>query len=179
MFKTLIEVLVSSHDSNLVGDLESIVLFWKNNISLLESLGGDQSVHLLDLDAVKLLASLLDRGLSGALVNDEHKGVVVLDGLDGRLRWEGVLDDSVLVPSWLLLDSLLHSDSFTCDGKGLGKLESNLVPDLLFPGRVGSLLYSCSRLLCSLLKLKNQNKIGCSYGRKLLTTRASTQSWKQ
>merc|ERR1719491_2920898 len=80
--------------------------FGKNNISLLESLGGDQSVHLLDLDAVKLLA--------------------------------------------LLLDSLLHSDSFTCDGKGLGKLESNLVPDLLFPGRVGSLLYSCSRLLCSL-----------------------------
>ena len=67
---------------------------------------------------------------------------MVLNGLDGTLRAERVLDDRVLVPSALLLDSLLYGDGFTGKGQRLGELERDFVPDLLFLGRVRALLNS-------------------------------------
>ena len=88
------------------------------------------------------MASLLDCGLSGALVHDKYQRVVVLDCLDGALRAQRILDDCVLVPGALLLDSLLDSDGLARKSLGLGKLERDFGPYLLFSGRVGTLLNS-------------------------------------
>ena len=69
------------------------------HVSLLVALGRDERVDLLHLDAVQLLASLLDGGLGGALVNDEHEGVMVFDSLDDAFAREWVLHNCILVPS--------------------------------------------------------------------------------
>ena len=78
----------------------------EGNVSLLLTSWGDEGVNLLDLDAVELGASLLDHDLGGSLVNDENKGVAVLDGLDGRLGAEWVLDHGELVEGVQSLHSL-------------------------------------------------------------------------
>lgn len=92
-----------SHDSDLVGNIESVLVGGKGNVGLLLASWGDEGVNFLDLDAVELGACLLDHDLSGSLVNDEHKGVAVLDGLDGRLRAEWVLNHGEFIESnhWL------------------------------------------------------------------------------
>ncbi len=87
-----------SHNSNLVGDLESVVVLGQDHVGLLLATGGDKSVDLADFDLVKLLAGLFDHRLGGALVNHEDKGVVVFNSLDCALGGSGVSYDSVLVP---------------------------------------------------------------------------------
>ena len=88
------------------------------------------------------MASFLDSGLSGALVDNENQRVVVLDRLDGALRAQRILDDCVLVPSALLFDGLLDGDGLARKGLRLGQLERDFGPDLLFSCRVGTLLNS-------------------------------------
>ena len=39
-----------SHNSNLVGDLESVVILGQDNVGLLLAAGGDKSVDLADFD---------------------------------------------------------------------------------------------------------------------------------
>ena len=87
-----------SHNSNLVGDFESVVVLGKDHVGLLLATGGDKGVYLADFDLVKLLASLFDHRLGGALVNHEDKGVVVFNSLDGTLGGSWVSNDGVLVP---------------------------------------------------------------------------------
>ena len=67
---------------------------------------------------------------------------MVLDGLDGTLRAQGVLDDGVLIPGGLFLDGLLERNGFTRKRESLGKSEGGLVPHLRFLGSVRSLLHS-------------------------------------
>ena len=57
------------------------------------TLGGDQSVHLLNFDSVEGLNGFLDLGLVGLLLHDEDEGVVVLNGLDGRLSAQRMVND--------------------------------------------------------------------------------------
>jgi len=90
-----------SHNSNLVGDLESIVVLGKDHVGLLLAARGDKSVDLADLDRVKLLTGLFDHWLGGALVNHKDKGVVVFNSLDCTLGGSGVSNDGVLVPGVL------------------------------------------------------------------------------
>ena len=92
-----------SHDSDFVGNIKGVLVAGEGNVSLLLTSWGDEGVNLLDLDAVELGASLLDHDLGGSLVNDENKGVAVLDGLDGRLGAEWVLDHGEFIESndWL------------------------------------------------------------------------------
>lgn len=52
----------------------------------------NKSVDFLGLDVVQALDGLLDLSLVGGDVDDEDKGVVVLDLLHGGLRGEGELD---------------------------------------------------------------------------------------
>lgn len=75
----------------------------EGDVSLLLTSWGDKGVNLLNLDVVKLSAGLLDHDLGGSLVNDEDKGVAVLDGLDGGFGAEWVLDHGVFIESndWL------------------------------------------------------------------------------
>ena len=100
----------------------------EDHVSLLLATGSDHGVHLADLDVVKVLAGLLDHGLGGASVNHEHEGVVVLDGLDGRLGAAGVLHDGVLVPGDLLGNRVHDSLGLTGEGQSLGASEGGVVP---------------------------------------------------
>jgi len=82
------------------------LILGKDHVSLLLTAGSNHSVYLADLDTIESNASLLDHGLSGALVNNEGESVVVFNGLDGALGAFGVLDNGILVPSDLLLDTV-------------------------------------------------------------------------
>ncbi len=85
------------------------MLFGEDHVGLLLATGGDHGVYLADLDRVEFLAGLLNHWLRGALVNDEHKGVVVFNGLDGRLGAARVLHDGVLVPGVFLLNGVCNT----------------------------------------------------------------------
>ena len=95
-----------SHDTNLVGDVEGVLVAGEGNVGLLLASGGVEGVDLLDLELVQRLASLLDHFLVGSFVHNEYKSVVVLNGLDGGLTAQGVLDHSELVEGVVSLDSL-------------------------------------------------------------------------
>lgn len=79
----------------------------KLNVCLLSSLWSDKSVHTLSIDLVKLLNSVLDLSLVGLDVNNENKGVGVLNELHGRLSGERELDNRELVKEVLLWGRLL------------------------------------------------------------------------
>ena len=94
-----------SHDSDFVGNVEGILITGEGDVGLLLTSGGNEGVNFLDLDAVKLGAGLLDHDLGRSLVDDEHKSVAVLDGLDGRFGGKWVLDHGEFVESNDWLDS--------------------------------------------------------------------------
>ena len=72
-----------SHNTNFVGNVQSILIAAEGNIGLLLSSWSVKSVDFLNLDFVELLASLSDHFLVALLVNDENESVVILNGLDG------------------------------------------------------------------------------------------------
>lgn len=74
---------ICSHDSDSIGDIEGVLIRGESDVCLLVTSWGDQSVNLLNLDVVKLLARLLNHSLVSSLVDNEDKGVVVFNGLDG------------------------------------------------------------------------------------------------
>jgi len=73
----------------------------KDNVSLLEAVGSVESVYSADLDLVELLACISDLVLVCLVVNNEHKSVVILNGLDCAFRTERILNNAVLVPGAL------------------------------------------------------------------------------
>ena len=117
------------------------MLLVEDNVGLLLTTGSDEGVDLLDLNVVVLLAGLLDGGLAGALVNDEHEGVVVFDGLDGGLGGAGELHNGVLVPGDLLVDRVDSGLGGASDSEGLGETEGGLGPDLVLADGVYTLLH--------------------------------------
>jgi hypothetical protein len=66
----------------------------------------DKSVDLDGVNIVQLLKGLLDLGLVGSDVDDEDKGVVLLDLLHGALGVERVDDDLVLIEARLMRNAL-------------------------------------------------------------------------
>ena len=144
-----------SHDSDFVGNLEGVVLLGEHNVGLLVAVGADEGVHLAHLDAVHVLDGSADHGLRGSLVNEEHEGVVVLNGLDSGLRGEGVVDHGVLVHKGLLLDGVLDGDGLADGRQSLGKSEGGVSPDLGLGSSVGTLFHGSSGSFSS---LKTQNK---------------------
>ena len=72
-----------SHDANLVGNIQSILVTAECNVGLLLSSWSVKSVDFLNLDFVELLTSLSDHVLVAFLVNNENESVVILNGLDG------------------------------------------------------------------------------------------------
>lgn len=116
------------------------MLLGEDAVGLLLTAGSDEGVDLLDLDVVKVLDGLLDEGLAGTAVNNEHKGVVVFNGLDGGLSSAGELHNSVLVPGVLLDNRVGFNLGVTLLGEGLGETEGSLEPDLVLLDLVGTLL---------------------------------------
>ena len=90
--------------SNLVSNIKSIVVLTELDISLLCSLGGDKGVYSISLDGVKFLNCILDLTLVALDVNNEDKGVGILDQLHGGLSSQRIFDYGELVKSVLLRD---------------------------------------------------------------------------
>ena len=130
-----------SHDSDFVGNIKSVLVAGEGDVSLLLTSWGDEGVNLLDLDAVKLGAGLLDHDLGGSLVNDEYKGVAVFDGLDGRFRAEWVLDHGEFIESNDWLNSFQKNLWYSLLGVSSWSFEGSFVPNLGFLGGVSSLLH--------------------------------------
>ena len=95
----------SSHDTNLVGNIQSILVTGQSNVCLLFSSWSVKGVNFLNLDLVKLLTGLLDHLFVSSLVHNKDERVVVLNGFDSGFACKRVLDHSVLVKSVLPLDS--------------------------------------------------------------------------
>ena len=101
------------------------------------ALGSDESVHLLNFDSVEGLNGFLDLGLVGLLLHDEDEGVVVLDGLDGRLSAQWMVDNIEAIVG-NLLDSSQDVLRASLLSQGLWSSERGLGPDLAFTGEVRS-----------------------------------------
>jgi len=123
------------------------VVLGEDHVGLLQAAGGDHGVNLADLNGVEVLDGLLDQGLGGTTVNDKDKGVVVFDGLDGRLRGSGLLYDCVLVPSDDLVDTVHDCLGLAGKSEGLRASEGGVVPLLGFGSGVRTLLDLFSNLL--------------------------------
>jgi len=118
-------------DANLVGDLKSVAILGELHERLLESVGADQSVDTDNLNIIQAGNSGLNLALVGAEVNNEHKGVVVLDLLHGSFRGQGLLDHGELVH---LGDRLLCRGSvlgLPGELEGLGPVELHTGPHLV------------------------------------------------
>lgn len=131
-----------SHDSDFVGNIKGILIAGKSDVGFLLTLWGDQSVNFLNLDVVELGAGSLDHNLGRFLVNQEDKGVAVLNGLDGGLRAEWVLDNSKFIESDDWLHSFQEGFWLSLLGKSSWSLERSSVPDLSFFGGMSSFLHS-------------------------------------
>jgi hypothetical protein len=80
-----------------IGNIKSVLVSGKSNVGFLFTLWSDECVNLSNLNFVKILARFFDHLLVSSLVNHEYKGIVVLDGLDGRLTAQWMSNASVLV----------------------------------------------------------------------------------
>ena len=136
---------ISLNDTNLVSNIKCIVILAESDVSLLQSLGGDKSVYSVSFNSIKLLDGILDLTLVALNVNNENKGIGVLDQLHGRFGGQRILDDRVLVQDVLLggrLCSILG-----CLGKvnSLSTVEVYLVVDTgsLLGDSLGELLSYC------------------------------------
>lgn len=70
-------------------DVEGVLVRRQLDVCLLLSIGSDQSPDLLGLDIVQSLDSGLDLALVALAVDDEDKGVDLLNLLHGGLRVQG------------------------------------------------------------------------------------------
>ena len=154
--KEILEQSTCSHNSNLVRDVQSVSLGSNDDVGLLETVGSVEGVDLGDLEVVEVLAGLLDQWFVGSSVDDEHEGVVVLNGLDGALGGQGVLDDGVLVPGLLLLNTLALVLGLSGQLQSLGSSEGGLGPHLVLSDGVLALLDSSGGglRLSTLIRLK-------------------------
>ena len=86
------------------GDVKSVNIGGQTRESLLGAIGADEGVDLDGGDVVLGLKRSSDLALVGLDVDDEDKGVVLLDLLHGRLSVEGVDEDLASIEAGLVRD---------------------------------------------------------------------------
>lgn len=107
--------------------------------SLLLTVGSDEGVDRGNLDLVELLDSISDLVLVGLLVDNEDKGVGVLDLLHGSLSVKGRDDDIVRVHSGVVSNGLSLVQGLLGELKDLGSSEDGGGSVLEGLGAVGTL----------------------------------------
>lgn len=90
----------------------------------------DEGVDLDGVNVVQLLQSLLDLALVGLDIDDEDKGVVLLDLLHGALGVEGVQDDVVGIHAGVTGDRDTGVLGGPRELQGLGAVEGGRGADL-------------------------------------------------
>jgi hypothetical protein len=111
-------------DTNLVGNIDGLVIRGETDESLLLTIGTDESVNLDGLDVVHLLNGILDLVLVGVNVDDEDEGVVGLNLSHGSLSGQGVTEDGVLIQTGTAGDGSTGVRRLTGQGEGVGTTEA-------------------------------------------------------
>lgn len=128
-------------DTDLVGDIKSIIITSQSNVSFLLSVGSDQEVHLGYLDFVEFTNGGTDVILVGLQVSQEDEGVVVFNLLHGGFSGQWVLDDVLsnhAIPGWNSLPWVL---GLTWKLQGFWSAEMNRSADLTGSGSEGTFDY--------------------------------------
>ena len=81
------------YHSNLVGNIQSVIIWLQATESLLQTIWPNKSIDLLRLNIIETRNSILDLLFVGTGVNNEYKGVVLFNFLHGRLGGEWVFND--------------------------------------------------------------------------------------
>ena len=129
-----------SHDTDFVGNVQSVLVTAEGNVSLLLSSWSVKSVDFLNLDFVELLASLSDHFLVSSFVNNENESVVILNGLDGGFTGKWVLDNSESVKGVVGSDGSEENLGASLLNLSLWSSEGDLVPNLVLLLSVNTLL---------------------------------------
>lgn len=111
-----------------VGAVDGLV--WNANATRLRKSIPDEGVDLDGVDVIELLQGQLDLGLVGLGVDDEDKGVLLLNLLQGALGVEGVDDDLVLIETGLVGDRLAGVLGSPGQLESLGAVEGGRGADL-------------------------------------------------
>jgi hypothetical protein len=90
----------------------------------------DKGIDLDGIDIIELLQCLLDLSLIGLDINDENKGVVLLNLLHRTLSIERVDDNLVLIETGLVGDRLAWELGRSGELEGLGSVEGSRFADL-------------------------------------------------
>ena len=131
---------MSSHDADLVGDVQCLLVCGQYDVSLLLSVRAYKCVHSLDLDIVQILAGFLDLRLIGSAVNDENKSVIVFNSLNGAFSTQRMLDNGILVPCMLFWTTTLVVLWFAVQLESSRASECDFGPDLVLLLLVSSFL---------------------------------------
>ena len=111
----------------------------QSDVSLLGTVGSDQSVDVFNVDFVQFLNGLLDLVLVGLDVHLEDEDVTVFDLLHSGFRGNGGDDDLVVVHAVVVGDSLSGVLPVTSQLEGVGSVEGGQGSDLLHLVTVGTL----------------------------------------
>ena len=155
-------------EANGAGSLHGIKVGRETAEGLLEPIGTDERVALLNFHAVELVDGSADLELVGAGVAAEDEGVVVLDAAHGLFRVQGELDDAVgVVTGDHGSDGLAQVLGAAWQAQRLGQTEGARGADLACLGGVqGALDRGLARAL-SLLDCR------CVYKAELVSATAS------
>jgi hypothetical protein len=126
-------------ESNLVGNIKSISVSGQTDISLLLTVGSDESVDLGSVNIIKLLDGILDLSLVGLDINEEDEGVIILELLHGSLSVKGLTNDAVLVHARSVGDGLAAVLGSTSKLESLGQVEGGGSADLALSLALGTL----------------------------------------
>jgi hypothetical protein len=126
----------------------------------------DQCVYTISLDIVQSLDSLLDLVLVGTKIDNEDKGVVVLNLLHGALGGQGVAQDLELVKTSWAWDRSSGILWLASKSQGLWAEEVDVCADLLGDLGVDALLDSlgCGGSLGYWLVICTTNNINSTTG---------------
>mmetsp|Transcript_5774 Transcript_5774/g.10230 ORF Transcript_5774/g.10230 Transcript_5774/m.10230 type:complete len:134 (+) Transcript_5774:283-684(+) len=115
--------------TDLVCNIKRIEILAQPNIALLQSTWGDESIDLLTLNVIEFLNRSLDLTFVCLDIDNENKGVAILNQLHRRFSGQGVFDNRVLVQSILLWYTFAGILRVALQRKSLGSVEVNLGVD--------------------------------------------------
>merc|ERR1719419_1314237 len=119
------------YDSDLVGDVEGVVVGSQPDVGLLHAIGADQGVHFTNVDLVQLFDSLANLRLVGLQIDDENQSVVVFNLLHGRFCRQGIPDDGIGIHTISAGRALLGKLGRSLQSQRLGATEFDSRPHLL------------------------------------------------
>lgn len=126
----LIKLQYALHETNSVGNVQSVMVSGQSDVSLLGTVWSDQSVNLLNVNLVQLLDSSLDLVLVSLQADLENQGVTVLNLLNSSLRGNWGLNDLVGVHSVVVRNGLSGVERVLSQLQGLWQSEGRRSSDL-------------------------------------------------